>query len=87
MSFGELDVFADALGFLRDGDAHYRLVFAQNCDSVATTSTLKIMAEDQPNRLCPAGTMVRTRTDYCRVKAVETISAEEFAKRQRLARR
>ena len=73
--------------FLRDGESHYRLVFARDCSSVATASTIKITADDQPDRLCPTGTIVRTNNDVCRVQAVESIPAEEFAKRQKRARR
>ena len=73
--------------FLRDGQSHYRLGFARNCDSVTMTPTIQISADGQADRLCPAGTKVRTKTSTCDVSVVETISAEEFAKRKQRVRR
>jgi len=73
--------------FLRDGQSHYRLGFARNCDAVMMTPTIQISADGQLDRLCPAGTKVRTKTSTCDVSVVETISPEEFAKRKQRARR
>lgn len=71
---------------LRDGDSHYLLTFRGDCGSLATTNTLKIVAEGAENRLCPSDTVVRTRRDDCKVARVEEISAEQFAVRKRRAR-
>ncbi len=73
--------------FVRDDQSHYRLEFARNCDAVKIASTIKVSADGQPDRLCPAGTTVRTNTSTCAVKTVELISADEFAKGKRRARR
>lgn len=73
--------------FLRDGQSHYRLEFARNCDAVMMTSNIKINSDGQPNRLCPVGTRVRAGTSTCSVETIELISSEEFAKHRQRARR
>ena len=73
--------------FLRDGDAHYRIAFARGCTSVSMTSSIDISTDGQQNRLCPAGSTVRTKEERCAVSAVERISAEEFAKHKKRAAR
>ena len=72
---------------LRDDQAHYRLEFARNCGSVTRTPTIKISADGQPDKLCPSNTTVQTHTSTCAVKTVELVSAEDFAKGKRRARR
>lgn len=73
--------------FLRDGQTHYRIGFARTCNSIQVTSSIKIRAEGQENRLCPSGTKVITREANCDVSVVEPISAEEFTKRKKRASR
>ncbi|MFT3668332.1 MAG: hypothetical protein QM795_07070 [Pseudoxanthomonas sp.] len=69
--------------FLRDGQSQYRIGFARACNSVQTTSSIKISTDGQDNRLCPSGTKVITKEANCEVNAVEVITAEEFAKRKK----
>lgn len=73
--------------FLRNGDDHYRVSFQRTCDSITMTSRVEISTEGQPNRLCAAGTRVKTTRDTCRVGAVEAVTAEEFATRKKRASR
>lgn len=87
---GEQEVVRNAGGqqiFLRDGQSHYRIGFSKTCDSIVTTPSIEISANGEANQLCPQGTQVRTKRDTCRVDAVESISAEEFARRKKRASR
>ncbi|HZF96675.1 MAG TPA: hypothetical protein VEY92_00235 [Pseudoxanthomonas sp.] len=72
---------------LKDGDSHYRVSLQNTCDSLAIASRIDITTEGQANRLCPAGSVLETNRDSCRVSKVATISAEEFATKQRRVRR
>lgn len=68
---------------LRDGDSHYLVTLRGTCGALAITPTLTVLAEGTENRICPEGTLVRTRRGECRVQKVETIDAGEFAARKR----
>ena len=72
---------------LKDGDSHYRVSLQNTCDSLAIASRIEIASEGQANRLCPTGSVLKTNRDSCRVSKVTTISAEEFAIKQRRMRR
>lgn len=72
---------------LRDGTNHYRVSLLRSCDSLSIASRIDISTDDQANRLCPADTRIRTDRDTCRVASVETMTAEEFAKRKKRAAR
>jgi len=72
---------------LRDGDAHYLVTFRDGCSSLATTPSLSIVTGESSNRLCPEGTVVKTKRDNCTVAKVETIGADEYASRKRRASR
>ena len=73
--------------FLRNGGDHYRVAFQHSCDSILLTPRIDISTEGQANRLCGSGTRVKTSRDTCRVASVETMTAEEFAKRKKRAAR
>lgn len=73
--------------FLRNGGDHYRVEFQHSCDSILLTPRIDISTKDQTNRLCATDTRVKTSRDTCRVASVETITAEEFAKRKKRASR
>lgn len=73
--------------FLRDGDRHYRVEYRQSCSAAAISSKFEISADGQANRLCPGSSRVATNREICRVGKVEQISAEDYAKAARRARR
>ncbi len=73
--------------FLRNGSDHYRVAFQHSCDSIMLTPRVDISTDGQANRLCAADTRVKTSRDTCRVASVETMTAEEFAKRKKRAAR
>jgi hypothetical protein len=73
--------------FLRNGDDHYKVAFQHSCDSILITPRIDISTGGQPNRLCAVDTRVRTSRDTCRVASVETMTADEFAKRKKRASR
>ena len=72
--------------FVRNGEAHYKVSFQNSCGSLTYAPRLWISTDGQDNRLCPQGTRVTTGKDSCRVSQVDTISAEEFARRARASR-
>ncbi|MCR6627575.1 MAG: hypothetical protein NVV67_15255 [Pseudoxanthomonas sp.] len=73
--------------FLRNGSDHYRVTFQHSCDSILMTPRIDIRTGGQANRLCAADTRVKTTRDTCRVASVETMTAEEFAKRKKRSAR
>ena len=73
--------------FLRNGSDHYRVTFQHSCDSILMTPRIDISTGGQANRLCAADTRVKTTRDTCRVASVETMTAEEFAKRKKRSAR
>jgi hypothetical protein len=72
---------------LKDGDSHYQVSLQNTCGSLAIASRIDFATDGQANRLCPAGSVLKTNHDSCRVSKVTSVSAEEFATRQRRARR
>lgn len=72
---------------VKDGDEHYRLGFGGSCDTLSTSSTVRISTDSAANRLCPEGTQVSTKRDTCKVRRVEEIRPDEFERYAKRARR
>ncbi len=71
---------------VRDADQHYLVTFRDDCGSLAMTSSVRIVSEGSEGRLCPTGSVVKTKRDNCVVRGVETIDAEQFTNRKRRTR-
>ena len=70
-----------------DGDTHYKLSFGGNgCSALMASATVDIATDGEANRLCPSGSRVSARTQSCAVRAVQRISADDYAAYQRRAR-
>ncbi|MCA0325099.1 MAG: hypothetical protein LCH89_05795 [Proteobacteria bacterium] len=72
---------------LKDGDTHYRVGFGGSCDALARSSIVQVATGREKNKLCAKGSNVSSRTDFCPVRSVETIDADEYARVARRNRR
>lgn len=71
---------------IRDGDSHYRLEFGGSCDAL-NSGSIVVSTERQANRLCGTGTVVKSRSGSCAVRAVTPIGADEYDRYARKSRR
>lgn len=70
--------------FIRDGDAHYRIEFANGSCDALNSGSIAIATKKQPRLLCEEGTIVSSRSGTCAVNRYVPIGADEY---QRYARR
>jgi len=78
---------ADRNILLRNADQHYIVHFKDSCSSAAQTSDLRFVTPDRDGQLCGGGvSSLRTKSQKCVVREVETITAQEFTSRARARR-
>ena len=61
----------------------YRLGFRQTCSDLTTTNKMEISGEQQANRLCPSGSVVKTARDTCEVGSVDKIDEAAYDRYRR----
>lgn len=66
-----------------DSEAHYRVEMVDSCGTLPLASRFAISTNGQAGRLCPVGTRVKTNLDSCRVRAVERIDSDTYARLRR----
>lgn len=80
--------FGSQFLLVKNGDEHYKVSFNGNqCAVLSTTTTPSIKTGGEANKLCPKGTSITGRNggrqESCRVRSVETITADKFAEYRR----
>jgi hypothetical protein len=78
--------FASQYLLVEDGNAHYRVSFNRACEAIRLPSQATISTDGQVNRLCPSNTRVASRSASCKVRGVDQIDAESYARYKRLNR-
>lgn len=63
---------------VKDGDNYYRLGFNGSCSAISLSSSVKISAEGQANRLCPNDTKVSSKRDSCKVREVIRVDQNTY---------
>ncbi|KRB04378.1 hypothetical protein [Lysobacter sp. Root690] len=61
----------------------YRVGFRQTCSDLTTTNKMEISSEQQANRLCPSGSVVKTARDTCDVGKVDKIDEAAYDRYRR----
>lgn len=61
----------------------YRVGFRQTCSDLTTTNKMEISGEQQANRLCPSGSVVKTARDTCEIGTVNKIDEEAYDRYRR----
>jgi len=78
---------ADRDVLLRNGDQHYLVRFTSSCSSAALSPKLEFVTPDRAGELCSGGiSSLRTKSQKCGIRDVESITAKEFATRARARR-
>jgi hypothetical protein len=71
---------------IRDGDAYYRLEFSGSCNAL-NDGAVTISTRKETGRLCPTGSIVKSKQSACTVRGVTRIDANEFERYARRGRR
>ncbi|MEI2455199.1 hypothetical protein [Lysobacter firmicutimachus] len=68
---------------VKHAEDYYRVGFRNTCADLSITNKMEISSEQQVNRLCPSGSVVKTQRDTCAVGAVDKIDQETYDRYRR----